>query len=406
MRSRLKWIAASLVFLAAAATLGWLIYERIQSIEPPQRTQGPNRVPVRVASVEVGPIELRRVFSGTLKAPAEFDVAPKISGRVVKLHADLGDTIHRGQVLVEMDDDEVQQAVAQAEAELALAQANLAGAESALHISEREFARASTLQQRGVTTQSEFDIAQADLLAKQARVDIAKAEVARAEALLKAAEVRMSYTQITATWTGGDDERIISHRFVDEGDTVAANTPLLSIVELNPLNAVIYVTERDYAHLKLGQPVTLQADAYPEEMFTGKVDRISPVFQQTSRQALVEISVKNARQLLKPGMYVQIHTVLEREEEATIVPIEALVKREGQDCLFLLNEDGQSVSLRPIRVGIREAERAQVIGKDIHGDVVVLGQQLLDDGSDVTIPQSTESARRETPPRLAEAEAR
>lgn len=389
MQRSLQWIAASIGVFAICATVGWLIFDRIQRIETPERTARPNRVPVLVQDIEVGPIELRRVFSGTLQAPAEFDVAPKIAGRVVKLHANLGDTVERGQVLAEFEDDEAQHAVAQAEAELALAQANLVGAESALNISEREFARMATLQERGVTTQSEFDISQADLLAKQARVDISKAEVARAEALLSAARVRLSYTQITATWSGDDNERIISHRYVNEGDTVAANTPLLAIVELNPLNAVIYVTERDYAHLKLGQPVTLEADAYQGEMFTGKVRRISPVFQQTSRQALVEISVKNARQLLKPGMYVQIHTVLEREEEATIVPVEALVKRDGQDCLFVLSEDRKRVSLRPIKVGIREGERAQVIGEQLEGEVVILGQQLLDDGSTVAISDNS-----------------
>jgi RND family efflux transporter MFP subunit len=172
---------------------------------------------------------------------------------------------------------------------------------------------------------------------------------------------------------------------VDEGETVSANAPLLRIVELNPIEVVIYVTERDYASLQPGQNANLSTDAYPDETFHGRIVRISPVFRESTRQAQVELRVDNPRLQLKPGMFVRVMVVLERAPEATIVPEQALVKRQEQDGLFLVSADGERVHWRPVRVGIRQGDRVQVSGEGLQGRVVTLGQQLLDDGSSIRI---------------------
>ena len=102
----------------------------------------------------------------------------------------------------------------------------------------------------------------------------------RAEASLETANIRLGYTRITAGWSGGDDQRVVAERYVDEGETVSANTPLLRIVELDPITGVIFVTERDYARLQPGQEVLLlTTDAYPGEDFQGRIERIAPVFR-------------------------------------------------------------------------------------------------------------------------------
>jgi multidrug efflux pump subunit AcrA (membrane-fusion protein) len=103
--------------------------------------------PVEAALIESGPIELRRTFSGTLEARAEFVVAPKISGHIEHLNVRLADAVRRGQVVAELDDDEYVQGVNQAKADLAVAKANQVEAESALEIAAREFERIKTLHQ-------------------------------------------------------------------------------------------------------------------------------------------------------------------------------------------------------------------------------------------------------------------
>jgi RND family efflux transporter MFP subunit len=337
-------------------------------------------------------MELRRIFSGALEAPAQFDVAPKVGGRVERLAANLSDTVSRGQLVAELDNDEYVQAVAQARAELAVAKANLAEAVSALEIAGRELERITRLRERGVASEANLDTAQANRLAKEAQLEVARAQVTRAEAALETARIRLGYTRITADWSGGDDQRVVAERFVDEGETVAANAPLLRIVELDPLTGVIFVAEKDYGRLQPGLEVSLATDAYPGEAFGGRIARIAPVFREATRQARVELTVDNPDHRLKPGMFIRATVVLEHVADAVIVPEAALAARNDRTGLFVVSADGRSVVWREVRVGIREGSRVQVLGEGIAGRVVTLGQQLVDDGSTIIIPDGQTGA--------------
>ena len=386
MKSAALKLLVLVVLIGAAASLGWAIFNRLQEQSmPPRLGEGQRVAPVEVAPIESGPIQLRRTFSGTLEALAEFVVAPKVSGRIVRLGVALADMVQRGQVVAWLDDDEHVQMVAQAEAELAVAQANLAAAKSALEITTRELQRTETLRARGVSSESQFDIVQAEHLTKQAQLKVARAQVTRAEAALASARIRLGYTTVTADWAGGNEQRVVAERFIDEGDTVAANAPLLSIVELNPIIGVIFVAERDYARLQRGQPASLTTDAYIDEHFQGRIERIAPIFRQATRQARVELVIDNLEHRLKPGMFIRATVVLDRALEATIVPEQALATRDDRTGVFVVNEDGRSVAWREVRVGIREGDRVQVQGEGLTGQVVTLGQQLVNDGSAITI---------------------
>jgi RND family efflux transporter MFP subunit len=375
------------VLIAGAASLGWAIFNRLQEQQVPQQRGGTaHAAPVEVAPIERGPIQWRRTFSGALESPAAFVVRPKISGRIMRLGVVLADTVARGQVVAWLDDDEPVQLVALAQAELAVAEASLAEARSALVIATREWQRVATLRQRGVASESQFDTVEADQLTKQAQVEVAAAQVTRAEAALASAKVRLGYTKVVADWSGGNDQRIVAERFVDAGETVAANVPLLSIVELNPITGVIFVAERDYARLQPGQPALLTTDAYPNEPFEGRINRIAPIFRQETRQARVELVIENPEHRLKPGMFVRVTVVLDRVAEATIVPEQALTTRADRTGVFVVSEDGQAVTWRDVQVGIREGHRVQVEGEGLTGRVVTLGQQLVNDGSAITIP--------------------
>jgi len=347
----------------------------------------PRAVPVELAMVERGPIAQRRVFTGALEPEAEQVVAPKISGRIDELVVDLADVVRRGQVVARLDNDEHVQAVAQAEADLAVAEANLGEAESLLTIAERELERVEQLSRRGVSSESQRDVAKAEQLAQQAHVAVSRAQVTRTQAALATARIRLGDTEVRAGWRGGGDTRFVAERFVEEGETVAANEPLLRTVELAPIAAVFYVTERDYALLAPGQPAELRTDAFPGEVFDAQIERIAPVFRETTRQARVELQVDNRDLRLKPGMFIGAAVVLEQVADATIVPEPALTTRDGRQGVFVLDETAAAVDWQPVEVGIRDAGRAQVSADDLAGRrVVTLGQQLLDDGSAVIVP--------------------
>ena len=384
---------AYLVVALLLAALVWGVAARIHKQKEAKSRRGGQPAPVQVAAIRTGPIELRRTFSGTLEATAKFVVAPKVSGRLVRLWVDISDSVERGQMVAELDDDEYVQAVNQAKADLAVAKANLSKAEKALEIADRELSRVATLRGRGVSSESQYDEAKANQLANQAQFQVAKAQLTRAEAALETANIRLSYTKITADWTGGDERRVVAERYVDEGDTVAANAPLLSIVELDPITGVIFVAEKDYAYLRPGLGVELTTDAYPGERFPGRIERIAPIFKESSRQARVELRVDNQGQRLKPGLFVRATVVLDRVERALIVPDQALVERGDRTGLFLVDEQGPKAVWREVKVGIRQRPWVQVSGQGITGRVITLGQQLVENGSAITIPDDQAGRR-------------
>jgi RND family efflux transporter MFP subunit len=383
-----KILIPAVLLIGVAAGIGWIIFDQYEDRTSTRKGgKASLPVPVEVAQIQRGPIEQKRTFSGELEALAEFVVAPKVSGRVERVSVNIADTVERGQVVAELDNDEYVQAVTQARADLLVARANLSEARSALEIAGREFKRTESLLKRGIASDSEFDAARQDQLAKQAQLKVAAAEVTKAESSLETANIRLGYTQVTAGWSGEDQHRVVAERYVDEGQTVAANAPLLLIVELDPIVGVVYVTERDYARLNPGQPVSLTTDAYPGEQFTGRIDRIAPVFRKSTRQARVEMTIDNEQHRLKPGMFIRATVVLARVSEAAIVPEQALTIRDDRSGVFIVSEDGRSVAWREVKAGIHQGGRVQVEGQGLSGRVVTLGQQLLKDGSVITIPE-------------------
>jgi RND family efflux transporter MFP subunit len=384
-----------LVVLALLLVLGLVGLFLFRGRGKPEENRREQRVAsVEVAAVEQRPLDLERTFSGALEPGSELVVAPKVSGRVERLAVDMSDTVHRGQIVAFLDDAEYAQAVKQAEAELAVANANLTQAKSAVEISQRENQRIAELRQRGIASDSEYDVAQADLLRDQAQVRVAEAQVNRAEATLESARIRYEYTRVSADWSEGDSNRLVAERFVDEGDTVSANQPLFRVVQLDPVLAVLSVTERDYGRLAVGMEARLMTDAFPREVFRGQVARIAPVFSETSRQARVELALTNPDGRLKPGMFIRATITLGHVEKATAVPEAALTRREDVEGVFAVDETGQQVQWIPVETGIRSGGWVQVVKPALSGRVVTLGQHLVDDGAPVRIVAEFESKAR------------
>jgi len=377
--------------LLVVAAIGWRTWTLLPSAQDPTADRGDRDgdapVPVEVAPIERGPIERRRTFSGTLEAAASFDVAAKVSGRVEALRVDLADGINNGQTVAVLDSDEFRQDLAQAQADSAVAQATLAEATNAQAISDRTMQRQTTLRERGIASDAEFDTTRAQQLAAQAKLAVAQAQAQRAEAAVEAARIRLDYTQVAATWSRGDGQRVVAKRWVDEGDTVAANAPLFTVVDLDPIVAVLFVAEQDYAAITPGLSVALRSDVYPDQTFAARVTRVAPIFESTSRQARVELTVPNPGRRLKPGMFVQAQAILERVEDATIVPEQAITRRADRPVIFTLNETTQTARLVPVELGITENSRVQIASPVLNGsEVVTLGQPLLEDGSAVLLP--------------------
>lgn len=384
----------SAVAVASALLLGgaWWVRTQADAGGPTANTEGARAVPVEVAPVEHRALQERRRFTGTLEAAASFVVSTKVAGQIESIALDLGDRVERGQVVATLDDEEFRQAEAEAKADLAVANARKKAAAKAVEIAQRNYGRVESLSAEGITSEAELDLLRSAKLEAEADVAVANAQVTRAKAALEAARVRRGYTQIAADWPEGDDDRVVSRRYVDEGATVAANSSLLEIVDLDEIVVVVFATERDYGRLKTGQPVALETEAFPGETFEGAVDRIAPVFAESSRQARVELRVPNPDGRLRPGMFVRVSTVLGELERATVVPADALVEREGETIVYVVASDGATVAERPVEILMQDEGFAAVEGPGIEGRVVVLGQEALNDGAAIVIPSPVEAS--------------
>lgn len=381
-------VAVILVLLLAAGA-GWLVYVKVFSDRGAIRMTRPGgaAVPVHVAPARRGMIRDLRSFSGTLTPKAQFIVAPKISGRLERLYVDVGDPVRRDQIVARLDDAEYVEQVEQAKAELAVARANVEEARSDLDIAEKEFVRIQTLRGQRATSQAELDLSRAKYDAQQARLKVAEAQVDQRRAALRAAEVRLGYAAVRATWpeNGTSDPRVVGERFVDEGATLSANAQMFSVLDISGLRAVFHVTERDYPRLRVGQPAEVALDALPGMVFAGRISRIAPIFRETSRQARIELELDNAEGLMKPGMFVKATLELGRAEDALLAPSAALVRRDDGQGVFVVSGEGKARYV-PVRVGIVEAGQTQLLEPaDLSGDLVVLGQHLLEDGASVRI---------------------
>jgi len=222
-------------------------------------------------------------------------------------------------------------------------------------------------------------------------VKVAEAQVNRATAALESARIRYEYTRVAADWSDGDSARMVAERYVNEGDTVSANVPLLLIVQLDPIVAVIAVTERDYGRLRPGQEARITTDAFPGEEFQGRIERIAPVFRESSRQARIELTLANPEGRLKPGMFIRATITLDHVDDAIAVPETALTRRSEVDGVFLVGESGASVRWVPVELGIRSGGWVELKRPALSGSVVTLGQHLIDDGSPIRVVTDADS---------------
>ncbi|MGC9362833.1 MAG: efflux RND transporter periplasmic adaptor subunit, partial [Candidatus Syntrophosphaera sp.] len=231
-----------------------------------------------------------------------------------------------------------------------------------------------------------MDQTDAEKAAAEARYDTVLAEVQRAQAALRTAEIQISYTRIKAEWNGGGNTRVVGERFVEEGNLLSPNHPILTLLDISTVIAEIDVIESDYAKVKKGMPATVTTDMYPDKVFAGKLSRLAPILREESRQARAEIDIPNPSGSLKPGMFVEVRLEFARHEDALAVPEAAVVEKNGKKGVFLVDETAMTADFIPITAGITYDGFTEVLEPSLDGKVVILGQEQLQDGSSVILP--------------------
>jgi len=385
----MKKFFSVLLILAVVVMAVWQVYKRIAASGDKEKL-GRSAISVAIETTLIRKDVIRDIgtFTGSLIPKSQFIVAPKVAGWLQKLLVNVGDTVHQNQTIAILDDEEFTQQVEQARAELQVTKANAENCASDLDLAQREYERMKALREKQIASASELDESEAEFNACQTRLKVSLAQVAQKEAQLAAADLQLSYTRVKAFWENGDEARVVGERFVDEGALLQVNQPIVSILENKPLTAVVYVVERDYPKIKVAQQSVVTTDAYPDRAFTGSIVRIAPLLQESSRQARVEIEIPNSDQLLKPGMFVRVRIEFVSHDNATLIPLTALVERNGRQGIFIADPDNLKARFVPVTVGIINDELAEVLEPDISGLAVTMGNHLLEVGSAITLPKN------------------
>ena len=379
------------VIVVIVGFIGWQVIQKvIKSSQGSGFERGAAPVAVEVEAVRKATIRDTGNFTGTLAPKSQYVVAPKISGRLEKLMVDIGDRVNRNQLIAVLDDEEYSQQVHQAEADLQVALANLEESRSSLDMAKRELERVEELHKKGISADSELDASKGTYATQESRYKVSQAQVAHREAALEAAKIRLSYTKIKASWEEGTNPRVVGERFVHEGTMLTANAQILSLLEINPLIAVIHITGKDYFRVKIGQSAFISTDALPDKTVSGEIVRIAPLLKETSREARVEIEFPNPEGLFKPGMFIAVKIEFATHEEATVIPVSSVVKRDNQQGVFLADTENKVAQFVPVKVGISNSELAEILEpSSFSGYVVTLGQHLLAHGSPIILPKSS-----------------
>ncbi len=205
--------------------------------------------------------------------------------------------------------------------------------------------------------------------------------------LVSAKEKAQDYT-ITAPWEG-----IVSRLIVKEGEFVAPRSVLLEMYDPASLVIRAAVPEKHAAEVTAGMRVDVHLDAYPNNFVPGRIERVYPYLDPRLRTRTIEIALDKSVNLL-PGMFARLEVLLESEEEAVTVPIEALVSTPKGQVVYVF-EDGQATA-RMVETGIEADNRIEIISGIQAGDkVIAAGNEKLKNGADVRLAGDEKSGKGE-----------
>ena len=386
MKKLLIWLLVLSLIGGFAAAIAYRAWQKSQE-QAKSKPKGLAAIAVEAVMPEHTSIQDHRIFTGALRSWSLFEVAPKVGGRLEAIHFDVGDKISGGDVIAKIEDIEYKQSVDQAAADLEVAKAQMRQAEVMLELRRREYERYKALDEKKATTQALLESAETAFHAQEATYNMQAAEVKRREAILDNAQLKFADCVITAEWPSDAKPRFVGARYIDQGALLSQNQAILSVAELDPLRAIIYVIERDYPYVKAGQEAVLTTDAYPGLKFKGKVGRIAQLLEDGTRQAEVQLEIPNPGLKLKPGMFVRVQLEFASKENAFIVPRNAIVKRDGRQGVFEIDTAKAVARFIPVELGITAGNRIEITSPAITRPVATLGNHLLTDGVPVIVPK-------------------
>lgn len=400
-----KWAKRSLAILIGAGLVfvaGWRIYEIKQEQADPKSKKkkgaGARVVSVDLTESKVGQVREELLLTGALKPKEQVNVTPQATGRVQETYFRIGDVLQKGDLIAELDDDELQQQVRRAEAAIGVTSASLTQRKAEHQNALATLQRSEDLFKDGLISPQEFEQQKTSVAVFDAQTKLAEAQKTQAEAELRELHIRLAQTKIYAPMSG-----VVSQRYVDVGALVNPNTPVIQLVNLSTMVTLGNVPERSIGKLRVGNEAIVSVDAMPDEPFTGRVARISPVLDAATRSALIEIDIPNNNRVLKAEMFARIRLDLGSMREATLIPRDGLVYRGQQPGVYVL--EGDRPVFRAIETGMTREDQVEVLANLEAGTTIVgRGATMIREGDLVRAAGAGEGAGREQGTRAGSSE--
>ncbi|HEX7671127.1 MAG TPA: efflux RND transporter periplasmic adaptor subunit [Polyangiaceae bacterium] len=375
------------------AVVSWLTVPGLacasHAVDPPLAQQAPTRVGVAVAHEET----LRTTFrvSGTVRGKNTAVLTSRTTGYVRAVHVRSGDAVTQGQLLAELEANDVRAAVARSRAALGQALAARTEAASAIEAARATAAVARSTQERSVTlltkqaiSQQQFDDDDARFRSAVASEEMARARerqvtlgIEEAKASLAEAQATLGYAKIVAPFSG----RVLERR-IDPGALASPGTPLLVLADEGVVRIEAPVPESRAADVAVGNDVTVEVGS-TDKPLTGKVGEIVPSVDVASRAFLSKIDLPAGTEQLRPGTYVRV-SFPTGAQRALVVPTTAISSFGAIDRVFVV--EGNAARLRMIARGESQGLFTRVLsGLSPNETVVAVPPSELRDGSLVEI---------------------
>ena len=309
------------------------------------------KLPVEVAQVKRGAISSFILTTASLDADRQVTVVSETNGIVEKIFVDEGDRVAEGQMLAQLADEEKKVALHKAEIQYENA--------------KRELERKEKSWNEKIISKAEYDKAEYEK-------DVAEAERHKAK-------VDMDRAIIHAPFTG-----VVTTRFIEKGQNINPQAQLFTILDTDPLEARIYLPEKEVLALRPNQSVMLALNSQKDIRFQGQIKQINPAVDSKTGTVKVTVVVSNAPAAVRPGSFVDVRLVTQNHENALLVPKKAVVEEAGERFAFVINTD--HAVRRAIQIGFTDDQNAEILWGLEAGDLVVTsGQGSLREGSKTEI---------------------
>ncbi len=346
---RLSWSRA----IRIACLAGWVAAGAAQAQEAAKPTM--ELAQVDITKVEPHDIASEVRIAGSLTPIRRSTLAARVASTIVELPVKVGDVVKAGDLLIRFDKMAL-------ESTLTVRQASAEAMRAQLELAESVQRRTAALGERGASSEAAQLEAQANVANLQAQIRSKQAEIADAERDLANAEVRAAF------------DGVIASRPVEQDQTVGLNTELMTIVDLSKMEVDAGVPTSRIPMVRIGQPVELNVEGFPDRTFSGKVTRISPTAVAGSRAVRVFLAIDNDDRILKGGMFTT--GILKVDERKNIIALPNSAIRTDQAGSFVLKVQDGVLRRQPVQLGTAWTDRSLVEVSGLEAGEIVVSAPL------------------------------